>query len=60
MVVDDERVAFNVPEVAKKLGISTNSAYERIRQGEIPHIRLGARIVIPKAAFEAWLAKAGA
>ena len=48
----DERITIDVPEVAKLLGISRNAAYEAVRRGEIPSIRLGARIVIPRAALE--------
>jgi excisionase family DNA binding protein len=36
--------------------ISRASFYHAIGRNEIPHIRLGRRIVIPRAAFERWLA----
>jgi excisionase family DNA binding protein len=52
----DERVVYDVPEVSKKLGIGINQAYQMVREGKIPSIRLQRRIVIPRAAFERWLA----
>ena len=39
-----------VTETAEMLGISRSSAYECVRAGSIPSIRLGSRIVIPKQA----------
>jgi excisionase family DNA binding protein len=47
-----ERVTYSVPEVAQLLGISRNSAYEAIKRGEIPVIRFGTRIIVPKPAFD--------
>ncbi len=44
-----------VAEAAKLLGISRNSAYRAVSVGEIPSIRLGHRLVIPKAALERML-----
>jgi excisionase family DNA binding protein len=50
--VSPEKVTLRVEEVAKILGISRGSAYDAIQQGQIPHIRIGRRILIPKKAFE--------
>ncbi len=36
-----------VVEAADILGISRSTAYELVRQGRIPSVRLGRRIVIP-------------
>jgi hypothetical protein len=33
------------------LGLSRNSAYEAARRGDIPTIRIGARLVVPKIAL---------
>jgi len=44
-----------VPEVAKTLRIGRNSAYEAIARGEIPAIRLGRRLLVPRAALESFL-----
>lgn len=43
---------YTVEEAAAKLGISRNSAYEGVRRGEIPGIRIGRRIVVPKAPLD--------
>ena len=50
-----EKVAYSVTEVALMLGISRSSAYEYVRTGELPSMRLGNRIVIPRLAFETML-----
>ena len=44
-----------VEEVAEAFGISRASAYEGIRTGEIPSIRIGRRIVVPTAAVRRML-----
>ena len=44
-----------VDEVASRLEISRSSAYEAVRRGEIPSLRIGRRIVIPVSMFLAWL-----
>ena len=50
------RRTYSVPEVAEMLGISRASVYVCIQRGEIPSLRLGGRVVIPRTAFEAFLA----
>lgn len=45
------RETLTVPEAAKILGIGRNSAYEAIRRGDIPSVRIGKRLVIPKCAL---------
>ncbi len=45
-----------VTQTAMVLGISRSSAYECVRLGSIPSIRLGRRIVVPTQAIEALLA----
>ena len=44
-----------VPETAKVLRISRNLAYDLVAQGEIPSIRLGRLIRVPRARLEQWL-----
>ncbi len=51
-----DRVTLTVPEAAQRLGIGRNQGYECARRGEIPTLRLGKRLVVPRAAFEAMLA----
>src|SRR5262245_8555904 len=44
-----------VPEAARRLGIGRQTAYDAVRQGEIPSIRIARRILVPIAALEALL-----
>jgi excisionase family DNA binding protein len=42
---------YTVPEAGRLLGLSRNGAYEAAKRGDIPTIRVGRRLVVPKAAF---------
>jgi excisionase family DNA binding protein len=46
-----------VDEAARQLGISRGLAYEAVRRGELPSVRLGRRILIPRVALSALLAE---
>lgn len=48
-------MTLTVDEVAKILGIGRNSAYEAINRGDVPSLRLGRRLVVPRKALEALL-----
>jgi excisionase family DNA binding protein len=48
---ESERLTFTVVEAARLLGISRGLAYELVRRREIPVIRMGRRLLIPKAAL---------
>ena len=54
-MAQDERLTLTVPEAARKLGISRNAAYEAAQRGEIPSIRVGKRLLVPRAALERML-----
>ena len=55
-----ERVTLTVPEAAAIAGVSRNLMYELVATGQVPcALRLGRRIVIPRAAFHEWLESAG-
>lgn len=47
-----QRLTYSVDEAAELLGISRTLAYEAIRKGEIPHIKIGKRILIPQSALK--------
>lgn len=47
-----QRLTMTVEEAAVALGISRAFAYEAVACGEIPCIRIGRRILIPKVALE--------
>ena len=54
-VMDDSRLVFTVVETARLLGISRTHAYELIARGELVHVRLGRRIVVPRHAIDTLL-----
>jgi excisionase family DNA binding protein len=47
-----------VPEVAELLGISRSLAYELVARRELPSVRLGRRILVPRRVIEEVLASA--
>jgi len=53
--MDTEKLTLTVDEAARCLGIGRNSAYEAIARGEIPVIKVGKRLLVPKAALEKML-----
>jgi excisionase family DNA binding protein len=55
----DSRLTLRVEEAAALLGISRGLAYELVNRGELPALRLGRRIVVPRVKLEAFLAGTG-
>jgi len=53
----EERQTLSVIETAKILGIGRNLCYSRLKNGEIPVIRIGRRYVVPKKALEKLLSE---
>lgn len=47
----------SVPEAGRELGLSRNAAYLAAQRGELPTIKMGRRILVPRAALEALLNK---
>ena len=47
-----ERATYTVDEAAKLLGIGRNLCYEKVKTGEIPVIRIGRRLLVPRRALE--------
>lgn len=52
-----EKLVYTVQETAEILNIGMNKAYELIQQKQIPFVRVGRRILIPKQTLENWLDK---
>jgi len=50
--MENDKLTLTVDETAKCLGIGRNSAYEAVARGEIPVIKVGKRLLVPKAALE--------
>ena len=55
MTNETESAILSVNECAKMLKLSRGSAYQGVLRGEIPHIRIGRRILIPRRALEKML-----
>lgn len=53
------KVTLSVDEAWQELGgdavISRATFYNAVGKGQIPHLRIGRRILIPRAAFLRWL-----
>ena len=56
---NDERLTYDVGTAAKLLGLSRNSAYHACLTGQIPHLKIGKRILIPRVAIQKLLESAG-
>jgi excisionase family DNA binding protein len=52
----EERPTLSVPEVAVLLGISRQHAYEGVRTGDIPCLRVGRKVLVPTAQLRRLLA----
>jgi excisionase family DNA binding protein len=50
-------VTYTVDETAMLLRIGRNQAYDGVKTGEIPSIKIGKRILVPRIALEQMLAK---
>jgi excisionase family DNA binding protein len=50
-MADDQRLTYEVSEAGRILGLSRQGAYKAVAAGEIPAIRIGRRLLVPKAAL---------
>jgi excisionase family DNA binding protein len=48
---EDDRLVLNVPEAGALLGLSRNAAYEAAKNGQIPVVKIGKLLKVPKAAL---------
>ena len=48
----DSRLTYDVPEAGKMAGLGRNASYEAAKRGQIPVIKLGGRLLVPKAAWD--------
>ena len=58
-VATTERRTLTVEEAGQWLGIGRSAAYAAANRGELPTIRIGRRMVVPKDALERMLAGQG-
>jgi len=47
---------WTVPEAGAQLGLGRNASYEAAKRGDIPTIRLGKLLRVPKVAFDRLIA----
>jgi excisionase family DNA binding protein len=53
--MNDDQLLLTVPETAKLLRISRNLAYELVARGELPAVRFGRVIRVPRDALDNWV-----
>lgn len=53
--MDETKLTLTVPQAAEVLGISRVLAYELVARGELPTVRLGRRVVVPRRALERFI-----
>jgi excisionase family DNA binding protein len=58
-VRDDVALTYTVDEVAALLGVARGVAYDNVRSGLIPAVRVGRRWLVPRSRFHAWLDTSG-
>jgi excisionase family DNA binding protein len=58
-VPDDNCLVLLVPEAGRMLGLTRNASYQAAKRGDLPTIKIGKLIRVPKAAFNAMLERAG-
>jgi excisionase family DNA binding protein len=56
---NENSLVFSVGQAGELLGLSRGLMYEAVRSGQIPSIRIGRRILIPKAVLQRLLDEAG-
>ena len=57
--LEEDRLTVTVSQAARILGISRGLAYQMAREGKIPTLRFGKRIVVPRKAIERLLQEPG-
>ena len=51
----EDRLALSIAEAAQSLGCSTKLLRDLVGRGDVPFVRLGRRIVIPRQSLAEWL-----
>ncbi|TAI62165.1 helix-turn-helix domain-containing protein [Bradyrhizobium sp. Leo170] len=59
-ISENKRLVYTVPEAGEMLGLTRNASYEAAKRGDLPVIRIGKLIRVPKLAFRQMLDRAGA
>ncbi len=45
----ENKLCYTIPEAAELIGVSRNQGYELARRGELPIVKMGKLLFIPKA-----------
>jgi excisionase family DNA binding protein len=53
---EEDRKTYDIAEAGRLLGIGRNQAYEAAKRGDIPSLRIGKRLLVPKLALDRLLA----
>ena len=56
-MADDSTLLLTVDQAAKLCQVSKGLAYDLISRGELPHIKMGRVIRIPRHGLEQWIAR---
>ena len=56
---NEVNLTYTVDEVAALLGVARGVAYDNVRSGLIPAVRVGRRWLVPRRRFHAWLDTTG-
>jgi excisionase family DNA binding protein len=59
MPVAERALVMTVPEAGTLLGLSRAAAYQAAARGDIPAVRIGRLLKVPKVALDRMLAEAG-
>ena len=51
----NHRLLLNPQEVADLIGFARGKTYRMIRSGEIPSVRIGGRLRVPRHALDEWV-----
>jgi len=51
----ERKQTYTIKEAKRLLGVGTNAAYNAVHRGEIPVIKIGGRLLVPKAALDRML-----
>ena len=57
---DDTRLVLDVPEAGALLRLTRNGSYDAARRGDIPTIRIGKLLKVPRAALHRMLEQSAA
>jgi excisionase family DNA binding protein len=54
---EQERETLTVEEAGRVVGISRSAAYQAVARGELPALRIGRRLVVPRVALDRLLTR---